>query len=124
QWFRSYYFNPLTRYLRKTKLPTWVSLAIVQLSTMVLIGLWHGATWNFVFWGLWHGIGLFIHNRWHAWLSPFMNRRGLSVGQQKVSSMMGVVLTFHFVAVGWVFFALSEPTAATHALLTLFGLTL
>lgn len=35
-----------------------------QLATMTLIGLWHGNALNFVFWGIWHGLGLFINNRW------------------------------------------------------------
>ncbi|NJN43999.1 MAG: MBOAT family protein, partial [Anaerolineae bacterium] len=123
QWFRSYYFNPLTRFLRRTNLPAWVSLAIVQLSTMVLIGLWHGATWNFVFWGLWHGIGLFIHNRWQTWVNPHLKMDRRSARQQNASTMVGIVLTFHFVALGWVFFALSAPEVAKHVLSTLFGLT-
>ncbi|MBI4659350.1 MAG: MBOAT family protein [Verrucomicrobia bacterium] len=32
--------------------------------TMLLGGLWHGAAWNFVFWGFWHGAGLVIHRLW------------------------------------------------------------
>lgn len=67
QWFRAYAFNPLTRTLRRTSLPIWVIVLITQLSTMILIGLWHGITINFVLWGLWHGGGLFIHNRWTEW---------------------------------------------------------
>ncbi len=58
-WFRGYYFNPLTRALRSASRPIspLVVLFITQLTTMVLIGLWHGITWNFVLWGAWHGIG-------------------------------------------------------------------
>jgi alginate O-acetyltransferase complex protein AlgI len=51
QWFRAYYFNPLTRSLRTLKKPLSIGLImfITQLSTMVLIGLWHGVSWNFIF---------------------------------------------------------------------------
>ena len=53
QWFRSYFFNPLTRALRSSrKLPVGAVILIGQLATMVLIGLWHGVTWNFALWGL------------------------------------------------------------------------
>jgi len=31
---------------------------------MVVIGLWHGVTVNFVIWGLWHGIALLLHKQW------------------------------------------------------------
>ncbi len=72
QWIRSYFFNPFNRWLRGFKsMPPWTMMLIGQLSTMLLIGLWHGVTINFVLWGLWHGVGLFIQNRW----SDFAKRR-------------------------------------------------
>jgi len=66
QWFRAYFFNPVTRALRSSKRKFSISgiVFITQMGTMVLIGLWHGVTWNFVAWGVWHGLGLFVHNRW------------------------------------------------------------
>ncbi len=66
QWFRAYFFNPVTRAMRSGKkpVPIPVIIFITQVVTMVLIGLWHGVTMNYVVWGLWHGLGLFIHNRW------------------------------------------------------------
>jgi D-alanyl-lipoteichoic acid acyltransferase DltB (MBOAT superfamily) len=75
QWFRAYFFNPATRALRSspTKLPVWLVILVGQAGTMLLIGLWHGVTWNFVAWGLWHAIGLFAHNRWSDWARPIMN---------------------------------------------------
>ena len=121
QWFRAYYFNPVTRSLRKTKLPAWVSLAIVQVSTMVLIGLWHGITPNFVIWGIWHGIGLFVHKNWSDWTRSRINVNALSAGQQKFISLTGILLTFRFVAIGWVFFTLSTPAEAWHTLSILLG---
>ncbi len=66
QWFRSYFFNPVTRYLRSSTKPLPLPLIIFigQMGTMLLIGLWHGVTLNFAIWGAWHGLGLFFHNRW------------------------------------------------------------
>ena len=58
QWFRGYFFNPITRSLRRNKkLPAPLIIFITQISTMLVIGLWHGITPNFVIWGLWHGLG-------------------------------------------------------------------
>ena len=122
QWFRAYYFNPLTRFLRKKKLPTWITLAIVQLSTMILIGFWHGITWNFFLWGLWHGVGLFIHNRWTNWSRQNTPKKTLSSLQENILSGANIFLTFNFVAIGWVFFALPTPALAKEALFILFGI--
>jgi len=85
-------------------------ILIAQVATMLLIGLWHGITLNFVLWGLWHGLGLFVQNRW----SEFMRSRYGNTAQnprlQSILRIGGILLTFHFVALGWVFFALSDPS--------------
>ena len=61
QWFREHLFNPLTRVtLQRARLPRSVAQVGVTLVTMAAIGLWHGASWMFVAWGVWHGI-LLIH---------------------------------------------------------------
>jgi D-alanyl-lipoteichoic acid acyltransferase DltB (MBOAT superfamily) len=122
QWFRAYYFNPLTRALRAGKKPISIPIIILitQLTTMVLIGLWHGVSVNFVAWGLWHGFGLFVHNRWSdltrsSFLKlPLHWQKGLNVG--------GTLLTFNFISIGWIFFALPRPSISFHFLQVLFGL--
>jgi D-alanyl-lipoteichoic acid acyltransferase DltB (MBOAT superfamily) len=116
QWFRAYFFNPLTRSLRtrkfaggKTLSPT-VIILTGQIGTMLLIGLWHGVTWNFIAWGVWHAAGLFVHNRW----TEFSRRRAAQTDasaqpspvRQRILGVVNVLLTFHFVALGWVWFAL------------------
>jgi len=122
QWFRAYFFNPVTRALRSGKkpLPIPAIIFITQVTTMVLIGLWHGVTLNFVVWGLWQGLGLFVHNRWSELtrarftaLLPFW-QAALNVG--------GVLLTFNFLALGWVFFALPSLSISFHFFHILFGL--
>jgi alginate O-acetyltransferase complex protein AlgI len=124
QWFRTYFFNPVTRALRgrDPSLPVWIIIFVTQTSTMVLIGLWHGVTAGFALWGLWHGLGLFIQNRW----SDFTRNRiplALQAGRgQALLRALSVVLTFNFVALGWLFFNLSTPAIAWLALLKLFGL--
>ena len=121
QWFRSYFFNPFNRWIRGYKsIPAWVMILIGQLATMLLIGLWHGVTWSFILWGAWHGLGLFIQNRW----SDFTKTRiqPTSVHIQKALQISGVILTFHFVALGWVFFSLSELSFSKVVLMKLLGL--
>jgi len=112
QWFRAYFFNPVTRALRsgKKKFSIPSIVFITQMGTMVLIGLWHGVTWNFVAWGVWHGLGLFVHNRWSEWTKGRFAT--LPMGWQKALNVGGVLLTFHFVAIGWVFFALPSLTVS------------
>jgi D-alanyl-lipoteichoic acid acyltransferase DltB (MBOAT superfamily) len=123
QWFRAYTFNPLTRSLRRTRLPVWMILLVTQVSTMVLIGLWHGIAWTYTLWGLWHGLGLFVHNRWVEWSRTRQPPAAFSPFKQTLLTLGGILLTFHFVALGWVFFALSTPAAAWRVLLVLFGLS-
>jgi alginate O-acetyltransferase complex protein AlgI len=123
QWFRSYFFNPFNRWMRGLKnIPAWGMILAGQLATMLLIGLWHGITANFVLWGLWHGLGLFVQNRW----SDFMRTRYPNVQQdarlQSALQIGGIVLTFHFVTLGWIFFALTEPALSWLVFLKLLGM--
>ncbi|NLG96576.1 MAG: MBOAT family protein [Chloroflexi bacterium] len=124
QWFRAYYFNPLVRWLRKRKkdLSPSLVLLLTQVTTMLLIGLWHGVTVNFVLWGLWHGLGLFVQNRWTDLTRGWFAARNFSPGQQRAMQVFSTLLTFHFVALGWVFFVLPSPELAGKVLLTLFGM--
>jgi alginate O-acetyltransferase complex protein AlgI len=120
QWFRAYFFNPFTRWLRTREYPMIWIIFVTQISTMALIGLWHGVTWNFFLWGLWHGLGLFIQNRW----SDFMRTRmpsPLSTRAQGFLNAAGIFLTFHYVSLGWLFFTLPAPQLAGRALVKLFG---
>jgi alginate O-acetyltransferase complex protein AlgI len=123
QWFRSYFFNPFSRGMRGFKhMPMWVMILIGQLATMILIGLWHGVTFNFVFWGLWHGLGLFLQNRWSDFLRRHYPNLQQDVRLLSALQIGGILVTFHFVALGWVFFALSEPSLSWQVFRKLFGM--
>ena len=119
QWFRAYFFNPMQRFLRTTakKMPVWAIILLLQITTMILIGLWHGIMPNFILWGTWHGLGLFIHNRWRAKFGPKIAQMLNTPKKQKNASFLGIVLTFHYVALGWTFFVL--PVAQIPAALKL-----
>ncbi|MEW5831194.1 MAG: MBOAT family O-acyltransferase [Chloroflexota bacterium] len=123
QWFRGYFFNPLTRALRSSKreVPVPVIIFVTQLVTMGLIGLWHGISWNFLIWGAWHGLGLFIHNRWREWTGPRLALETRPIAAQKALTFLGWALTFNFVALGWLWFALPAPEQSFNVLKLLFG---
>lgn len=123
QWFRAYYFNPLTRYLRGSgrEIPGWVIIFLGQVSTMLLIGLWHGISWNFAVWGLWHGLGLFINNRWSSWVGPRLLAAEQSRWVTRLLQFGGWLLTFNFVAIGWVWFTMPGLELSLSVIANLFG---
>ena len=96
-WFRDYLYIPLGGN-RQGLGRTYVNLML----TMLLCGLWHGASWNFVFWGGLHGAGLAIHRAWKAWnpLAAFSEHPAFRFAWNIVAR----VLTLGVVLVGWVFF--------------------
>lgn len=123
QWFRAYFFNPVTRWLRSWQklLSMPMMILLTQVATMVLIGFWHGVTWNFTIWGLWHGLGLFIHNRWNDFTKAKTAEWANTSFRQSLLNVSGIIFTFHFVALGWIFFALSSPVTSWQVILKLFG---
>jgi alginate O-acetyltransferase complex protein AlgI len=104
-WFRDYLYIPLGG-SRKGTGRTYGNL----LATMLLCGLWHGASWNFVFWGGLHGVSLAIHRAWNRWnpLAAFMENRIF----QFAWNMFARFLTLTVVLVGWIFFRGGSWTAA------------
>jgi alginate O-acetyltransferase complex protein AlgI len=70
--------------------------------TMALVGLWHGASWNFVIWGMYHGLLLICYNIYNRTAAG--RRIAASLGRLPASRALGVFLTFHLVAAGWIFF--------------------
>jgi D-alanyl-lipoteichoic acid acyltransferase DltB (MBOAT superfamily) len=124
QWVRAYFFNPVTRWLRVKKpgLSPVIVMAAGQLGTMLLIGLWHGVTANFIIWGLWHGLGLFAQNRWSEWAKRSPLGQVESMWGRKLVSFSGWLLTFHYVTFGWVWFCLPEPGLALKVFSGLLGL--
>jgi len=57
-WLRDYIFFPVRRALlkRREKLPEWVAQLAPPLVTMLVCGVWHGAGWTYVIWGLYYGL--------------------------------------------------------------------
>lgn len=121
QWIRSYFFNPLTRALRSQSMAMPLIIIIGQLGTMLLIGLWHGVTWNFVVWGLWHGVGLYIHNRYLDIMKPRLAALEDRPQLKQLADVLGMLITFHYVALGWVWFALPNMELSLKVFAKLLG---
>ncbi len=90
-WLRDYLYIPLGGN-RKGPVRTYVNL----MATMVLGGLWHGASWNFVVWGTLHGAFLVLHRR----------ARGGAVSENplRLRDLPAMATTFAAVCFAWVFF--------------------
>ena len=122
QWIRSYVFNPLTRSLRAKKehpLPQWLIILITQLTTMLLIGLWHGISVNFVIWGLWHGFGLFIHQLYSRRTGARLRTKTGTF--QRIYTVLSTDLTIIYVSLGWVWFVVPDFSGALNFFGRLFG---
>lgn len=78
--------------------------------TMVLGGLWHGASWNFVIWGAIHGAMLVVERLWEEFGPQWQGQGG------PLRAVLGTLITFHVVAVAWVFFRAETFTQAVELL--------
>ena len=68
--------------------------------TMLLGGLWHGASLNFVAWGGMHGVALAIHK----WMRENIFHHDKHYVSRGIRKAFAVLLTFHFVVFCWIFF--------------------
>ena len=93
-WLRDYLYISLGGN-RKGKIRTYINLIL----TMLLGGLWHGASWNFVVWGGLHGVALALHKFFRNLLG-----RPKQYRSRGIRKFFAVVLTFHFVCFCWIFF--------------------
>jgi alginate O-acetyltransferase complex protein AlgI len=96
-WLKEYLYFPLGGN-RKGRARQYLNLFIV----MLLGGLWHGASWNFVFWGGLHGIGLAVHKMYSE------RAGGRTLFPKPVSALLAWAITFGFVCITWVFFRSSS----------------
>lgn len=99
-WIRDYLFFPLAQ---GKKNRFWL-IFCVPLIAMGLCGLWHGSAWNYVVWGLWHGLGIAVLQYWNLARKSYSLMRKLTAF--KGFYYIGLVITFVFVSIGWIFFNL------------------
>lgn len=97
-WLRDYLYISLGGN-RKGKFRTYFNLFM----TMLLGGLWHGASWKFVIWGVLHGLALVVERLF----------KGIKIWpKNKLSHVFQVILTFHFVVFCWIFFRAKDFSTA------------
>jgi alginate O-acetyltransferase complex protein AlgI len=99
-WLRDYLYIPLGGN-RDGELKTYRNLML----TMLLGGLWHGASWNFVIWGCLHGLALSVHRVYTA--SPLTK---ISAGF--VLKFINWLITLYWVCLAWIFFRASDLSDA------------
>lgn len=104
---RDYLYHPLGGN-RLGPARTYINLAIV----MLLGGLWHGAKWNFIAWGAYHG-SLLIYERW----------RGKESAYHHWPRPMRIAITFVLMIFSWVLFRADNLSAAGHYFASMFGLS-
>ena len=106
-WFKQYLYIPLGGN-RISKNRTYINLGIVFLLT----GIWHGASWNFVFWGIWNGFFIILEKMtgWHN-----------DTDKLPVKILKHIYTIFVFI-LGWVMFRADNMTYAWTYLKNMFGL--
>ena len=92
-WLMEYLYIPLGG-SRKGKIRTYINLIL----TMVIGGIWHGANWTYVIWGLLHGVALAIHK---LWMTITKSREK---AHHWIGTAISIVLTFLFTTFCWIFF--------------------
>jgi alginate O-acetyltransferase complex protein AlgI len=112
RWLRNYLYIPLGGN-RGGKTRRYINLMV----TMLLGGLWHGASWTFIVWGLLHGLYLVIN---HGWLT--VKARYFShVASTFATRLLAGAITFLAVVIAWVFFRSENIGAAKSMLTVMFG---
>jgi D-alanyl-lipoteichoic acid acyltransferase DltB (MBOAT superfamily) len=100
-WLRDYLYITLGG-SRKGRARTYLNLML----TMLLGGLWHGASYKFIIWGGLHGLALAAGRRWGE------RRATLRLGKLKLPGFVQILLTFHFVCLTWIFFRAASVSLA------------
>lgn len=95
-WFRDYLFIPLMQRREREKRTRLFSYSALVF-TMLVTGLWHGASWNFVVWGGLNGLALVVHREWTNLVTPYEK-------VQHFSNFLGIPLTFYWFCAAGTFF--------------------
>lgn len=110
-WLRDYLYIPLGGN-RNGKWKTYRNLMI----TMLLGGLWHGANWTFVAWGFFHGVLLLLYRIFDKFENVNIPRQASSM-----LHLCRVLIMFHLICIGWIFFRAESIHQATAMLIKMFS---
>lgn len=94
-WLRDYIFFPIRRALMRSRvqLPHWLALSIPPIVTMFVSGLWHGAGWTFVVWGLYYGVLISIYQ--------LIGIRGDWKPRSRLKLGLAWLVMFYLIVFGW-----------------------
>ena len=109
-WFRDYIYIPLGG-SRVSKIITARNILIV----FALSGLWHGANWTFVTWGIYHAILLIAY-------SLFISK--IKLPKSAITSVIGALLTFAAATIGWIIFRSADINEAWGIISKIFSASL
>ena len=115
-WLLDYVFRPLQLQLRG--LPTW-GTPLALLATFLVSGVWHGASWCFVLWGLLHGLYLSTSALYRPWQRKL--HKALPATGSRLWAALQIAVTFHLVCLAWIFFRASSVGDAFWAVVHLFS---
>lgn len=113
-WLRDYLYIPLGGNRRGP-----VRQGVNLVAVMTLGGLWHGAGWPFVLWGLAHGLGLVVHKGYSSLLG---DRIADARRESRSYRLVSWALTFLFVTLTWVLFRAESLQGALGIYSAMFGL--
>jgi alginate O-acetyltransferase complex protein AlgI len=114
-WLTDYVYWPLVRKMRSNEVLRKNPLVISNLAIIVtffLCGAWHGPTFNFILWGLYHGIGIAAVNVYQKWKRQVRQPAALKYFASPLSYGLGVVLSFNFFAMGLLFILDAQQLAS------------
>ena len=105
---------------RKGQIRTYVNLLL----TMILGGLWHGASMNFIIWGALHGLALVVHKLFMKWRAERQSVKGTDLTAthaHSIGKILSILGTFIFVCICWVFFRAQDLNTALTVLKRMFS---
>ena len=108
RWLTDYIYWPLTKKLRKAEYLSKHPVLLSNISiiiTFLICGMWHGESFNFVIWGLYHGVGLAVLNIYQKQKRRVRNGLIKKYYLSKYSQWIGIIGTFNFFAIGIIFFS-------------------
>lgn len=103
-WMKNYLYIPLGGNQVSSKYRLYLNLWLVFLAS----GLWHGASWNFVLWGAYHGLFLVLE------------RMFLLKVYERIGKVLSIIICFFIVNIGWIYFRVEDLSTANQYVAKLF----
>lgn len=119
RFLKAYLYIPLGG----NRLGKWLNLRNLFIVAF-LSGIWHGAGWGFVIWGIMHGLAMVIHRAYSFYLEHLKSKGAkLEFLKSKIYIIFSWFLTFNFVSLAWIFFRAESLSSALSLLKSMFGLS-